>query len=361
MLTGMEHAPLPPLTASVIGGGLGGRLSLDALARSPLFRLTGAVDLRAEVRAELEQKYPGLRTFATHQELFAACPTEVVCVSTWAPSHAAITRDALALPLKAILVEKPLGDTVAAGQDIIERVRAKGIPMAVPHGLMVRRCPLEVIFRVQAGEIGELRLVEIQSPKWDIVNAGIHWLQFLLNVAGNPAAESVLCACDTSSRTYRDGFQVETSSITQVELANGVRGILITGDRLRSNGERGDTTFRLIGTRGQIEFWGWAGDYRISNAAHPGGTVVTPEEEPRTAHQRHLEALVPQIASDVCDYTMATSSLAALELVEAAYLSARHHCQVRLPLASFTPPTASDWDPGRPYSGSGGGLDGRTV
>jgi predicted dehydrogenase len=359
MLPAMEN-PMQPLTASVIGGGHGGRLSLDALAKSPHFRLVGAVDLRADVRAQLAQRHPGIRIFATHQELFAACPTDVVCVSTWAPSHAEVTRDALAMPLKAILVEKPLGDTYAAGREIIERVRAKGIPMAVPHGLLVRRCPLEVISRVRNGDIGELRLVEMQSPKWDMVN-GIHWLHFMLHVAGNPAADSVLCACDTSSRTWRDGFQVETSSVTQVDLANGVRGILLTGDRLRANGERNNITFRLVGTRGQIEFWGWDSDYRIISPAHPGGTLVTPCEEDSTVHRRFLDALVPQVASGVCDYGMAMSSLAALELVEAAYLSARHHCQVRLPLADFVPPPAHDWHPGQVYAGSGGGIDGRTV
>ncbi len=339
---------MKPLTACVIGGGAGGRLSLDALARSPFFRLVGAADLRADARAELECRYPGIRTFATHHELFAACPSEVVCVSTWAPSHATITTDALALPLKAILVEKPLGEDAVAGRGIIERVRARGIPLAVPHGLMVKRCPLEVIARVREGDIGELRLVEIQSPRWDIMSAGIHWLHFLLNVAGNPAAESVLCACDHSTRTQRDGFQVETASITQIDLANGVRGILITGDHLRSNGERGDTTFRLVGTRGQIEFWGWAGDYRIIAPAHSGGAVLTPVEEERTLHQRHLEALLPQVESGIHDYSLATSSLAALELVEAAYLSARLRCQVRLPLANFIAPEEHAWDPGRP-------------
>jgi hypothetical protein len=48
--------------------------------------------------------------------------------------------------------------------------------MAVPHGLMVKRCSLEIIERTQSGDIGKLKLVEIQSLQWDIINAGIHWL-----------------------------------------------------------------------------------------------------------------------------------------------------------------------------------------
>jgi predicted dehydrogenase len=352
-----------PLTAAVIGGGAGGRLSLDALQASPAFDLVAAVDIRPEVRKELTERYPGIHTFANHEELFSTCPTEVVCVSTWAPSHQAITQAALALPLRAILVEKPLGDITAAGACILQEIRTKGIPVAVPHGLVVKRCALDILRRVRDGDIGALRLVEMQSPKWDLINAGIHWIQFLMTVAGPTRAERVLCACDTSSRTYRDGMQVETAALTQIDLANGVRGIVMTGDHLRSNGwdESAGATFRLVGNRGTIEFWGWGSSYRIVNAAYPHGEVITPAEESRSYHQRHLENLLPQIESGINDYSLAESSLAALEIIDAAYLSARHHCQVTLPLATFTPPAASDWDPGRAYAGHGGGVDGRTL
>ena len=92
---------------------------------------------------------------------------------------------ALNLPLKAILVEKPLGHSVASGRRILESVKRRNIPMATPHGLMVKRCPLEIIERTQNGEIGELKLIEIQSPAWDIMNAGIHWLHFSVNLNGH--------------------------------------------------------------------------------------------------------------------------------------------------------------------------------
>lgn len=51
----------------------------------------------------------------------------------------------------------------------------------------------------------------------------------------------------------------------------------------------------------------------------------------------------------------------ALELCEAAYLSGQHGCLVTLPLAAFAPPAPVDWAPGQPYSGQGGGRDGRQL
>ena len=82
---------------------------------------------------------------------------------------------------------------------------------------------------------------------------------------------------------------------------------------------------------------------------------------PHQPHQRHLEAMADQIESGVPDYSIADSSLAALELVEAAYISSAHRCKVTLPLAHFTIPPEPDWAPGRPYSGEGGGRDGRKL
>ena len=76
----------------------------------------------------------------------------------------------------------------------------------------------------------------------------------------------------------------------------------------------------------------------------------------------------PTIAFVVCDphafvpdYTVPESSLLALEVCEGAYVSSRQRCKVTLPVDQFVPPTPVDWDPGKPYSGQGGGRDGRKL
>jgi predicted dehydrogenase len=351
-----------PLTASVIGCGAGGRLSLEALSASPLFRIVGAADLRSDVRESLEQEFPGLRTFGSHQEVFALCPTDVVCVSTYPPSHESIVLDALAMPsLRGILVEKPLGHTATAGRRILEAIKSRNLPMVVPHGLRTLATSLEVIERVLRGEIGELRSIEIQCDKWDLLNAGIHWLDFCLAATGEAPITSVLAAFDTSTRTHRDGMQVETVAITYVETANRVRLILQTGDFIRLNTQGKKTLFRLAGTGGLIEFWGWEKGYSILNAQYPAGQIIVPDEFPVVGHRRHLENLAEQIRSGATDYRLPDSSLTALEVCEAAFLSWQHRCQVRFPLASFVPPPASEWHPGKPYRGTGGGRDGRKL
>jgi len=350
-----------PLTASVVGAGGGGKLSMTALVESERYELLAAADVNPAACEALAGQFPGIRTFPGHREMFAACPTDVVCVSTWAPSHEQIALDALKMGLKGILVEKPLGHTAESGRRLLEAIKARRLPMAVPHGMLAKKAPLEIIRRVRAGEIGQLKLLEIQCTGWDIINAGIHWLNFFVNLVGDDPVEFVMAICESSTRTWRDGMQVETTAVTYGQTRAGVRVVMHTGDEVNVNREGKGTLFRVVGTAGIVEFWGWENAYLIVSPELPGGEHVVPEEFEVTGHRRHLENMAEMIDSGNVDYHVPETSLAALEMCEAAYLSSRHRCKVTLPLSGFRPPPETDWDPGMPYSGSGGGRDGRKL
>lgn len=349
-------------TAAVVGAGAGGRASMAGLAASQRFRLVAVADIQAEARASAGALYPGIRTFGSYAEMFADCPSEVVCVSTWPPSHLEVTRAALRLPLRGILVEKPLADNFADGSAIVELAQAKDLPMVVPHGLLVADHGRAILERVEGGEIGQLKLVEIQCSGWDIINAGIHWLNFFVALTGQEAIEYVMAACDASSRTYRDNMQVETLAVTYAQTASGVRVVMNTGDFVTISEPGADTLFRLIGSEGMIDFYGWAPRYRLLNGDHPQGRVFEIEPGKGTNHQRHLEELAAQMDRAQPDYRVAEGSLAALEICEAAYISCRNGgAPVTLPLKAYTGPPRVDWQPGLPYSGQGGGRDGRRL
>jgi len=348
------------LTASVVGCGSGGSLSLEALSASDRFKLVAATDLRPDVSAAIAAKY-GIQTFTHHEEMFSRCPTDVVCVSTYAPTHEAVAMHALKLPLKGVLVEKPLADTVASGRRILAACKARKLNLAVPHGLLVGETPMEILSRVRSGEIGALKLVDIQVAGWDIINAGIHWLNYFVHLTDLEPIDYVMAICDASTRTYRDSMQVETLGVTYVQTKSGVRCVLNTGDEVRTNRAGKGTVYRIVGTAGQIEFWGWENGYYIQNAKFPMGTVLTPVQLPRSGHQRHLENMADMIDNGATDHSVAESSLFALEICEAAYLSNRHRCKVTFPLEKFAPIEPSDWDPGQAYTGVGGGRDGRKL
>ena len=260
------------------------------------------------------------------------------------------------------MVEKPLGHSHVSGTAILDKVKERDLPIAVPHGLLVRPTPIQVMRHIHEGDIGTLTLVEIQCKEWDIINAGIHWLDYCLHAAGIPVLEHVMAICDPHSRTFRDGMQVETEAITYVQAQSGLRIVMQTGDFVEVAKEGAGTLMRFVGTGGQIEFWPWGEGYYIQNETHPRGFFTKPSfGEKRSGHQVHLENLAAQILSGRPNFEIAEVSLAALAICEAAYLSSRRRCKVILPLADFSPPVPVEWDPGSPYSGQGGGRDGRQL
>ncbi len=348
-------------TAAVVGGGSGGSLSIKALEASERYELVAVTDINEGVCRRLKEQYPSIRTFTSYEDMLRSAPTDIVCVSTWPPSHKEVTLAALRLPLRGILVEKPLADTARDGAELLAAVKRRNLPMATPHGLLALEHSREILDRVHRGEIGELKLVEIQCSGWDIINAGIHWLNFFVNLVPGDPMEHVMALCDASTRTYRDGMQVETIAVTYVQTKGGVRAVMNTGDRIDVNRDGKETLFRLVGTGGTIEFWGWEGSYLLTNPQFPEGRQFTSRRGAKSHHQIHLDALAEQMDAGRPDYGIPESSLAALELCEGAYLSSRHRCKVSLPLADFFPPESTGWDPGMPYSGSGGGRDGRKL
>lgn len=349
-------------TAAVVGAGAGGSLSMAALAASERYELVAAADMNPVACQAAQARYPGIRTFDDYRQMFAACPVDVVCVATWPPSHLEVTEAALTLPLRGILVEKPLADTAAAGRRLLQQVQARSLPMAVPHGLLAADHSRQVLALVHGGAIGELKLVEIQCRGWDIINAGIHWLNFFVMLVQQEPVVYVMGACDSSSRTFRDGMQVETLAVTYAQTVKGTRVVMQTGDYVQTSEKGKDTLFRLIGTEGTLDFYGWEPRYRLLNAAFPLGQLVEIPSGPHSAHQRHLENLAQQMDAEQPDYTIAQSSQAALEMCEAAYLSCRSGgIPVTLPLSEFVVPPPADWQPGLPYRGEGGGRNGRTL
>jgi len=346
-------------TATVIGTGAGGRLSMAALAASPRFDLVGVTDISADARGRVERDFPGVPTFADHMHMFATAPAEVVCVSTYAPTHLELAEAAVAAGARGLLVEKPLGDTTAAGARILAMMRARSLPMVVPHGLMALPAARRLIDDVHAGAIGTLRTVAMECTGWDIVNAGIHWIQFFVALVDPDPVVFVLTGADTSTRTFRDGMQVETSAVTLARTASGVRLVLETGDHVPIAHDDTACLMRFVGDEGHIEYAAWENHY--IRVGRNGRCVVDGEEGTVTGHRRHLEHLADLIGTGTLDWSVPETSVRALEIVESAYLSARIGASVNLPLSSFIAPVRTAWDPGVPYSGVGGGRNGREL
>lgn len=270
---------------------------MRALVASARFELVAASDTSPKALAEAENEYAGINCFFTYEAMLRVRPTDLVCISTYVPSHTAILRAALeAGRLRGLLLEKPVADTTSRAQEALRLIESAGIPTVVPHGLLVAAHSKEVLRRVGGGDIGRLELAGIRCDKWDIIYAGIHWFNFFVTLTG-----------------------------------------------------------------GTLEFYGWDSEYRIANRESPDGLHVAVPRYERTNHQIHLENLAGMMDSGSADCSVLRSGVNAVEICEAAYLSNRERCNVTLPLDRFRPKRFGGWDPGIPYDGKGGGRDGRSL
>jgi predicted dehydrogenase len=224
--------------------------------------------------------------------------------------------------------------------------------------------PLHLLAEVRSDVIGRLRALRIDCTGWDLVNAGIHWLQFAVACLGDDRVTTVECTTDVSTRTYRDGFMVETAALTTARTAAGVRLEVRTGDTIDVASPTG-TRIAVEGHRGSVVYQPWEHEYRIDTGS--GETLVSrPPGELPTGHRLYLGRLHEQIVARAPDYTIPRQSLQALEIVRAAYLAARAGAAVVLPLGRDdvrTPNAERDgsWLPGEVHDPAQGGRDGRSL
>jgi predicted dehydrogenase len=352
----------PPLRAGVVGAGTGGMLSIKALLSSGRYELVGVADVSEAARDRAVHQGVEAEMFPDANTLLEVARPEVVCVSTFAPSHPEVVGLALEAGVRGVLLEKPVAADWASGRGTLDHLERMQVPVVVPHGLLVRPASMEVLRHISAGDIGDLEVIEIECHGWDLVNAGVHWLDFALAAMPGDDVERVFAACDVSTRTYRDGIEVETEAITYAVTRSGVRLVMQTGDDVRPARKSKELVYRLYGSGGSIEFWGWEDRYccRVGEAGGPLAAVTSTPPPEMTPHQVYLEMLADMVIKGQPQYERAELSLRALEICDAAYLSNRHRCVVMLPLVNFVPPASQEWDPGTPYRGHGG-RDGRRL
>ena len=331
------------LRAAVIGCGRGGRLSLDGLRASNHFEAVAVCDVSARVRQDVARQYPQVRLFADPDDLMSACAVDVVCISSPAPTHASIARSALTGGVCGMLLEKPLACSVAEAERLLREIKDRDVPVVVPHGMLVLPAPMAVKRRIQQGDIGAVERVEVHNAV-DLLNAGIHWLVYLLDLFdGDPVAE-VVSELEVGDRVVNDGVQVESRGRTRLTMKSGARVVLHSGARTRPGSdvlpekEQIGAIFRVYGSDGNTEFSAWAGSYWIATAADRGGELIRcAAAGAATYHQVYLEHLARQMSTSRTDYRVVELSLAALRIIETAY-------------ACYG---GNDWVPGIPVDCSG--------
>jgi len=331
---------------AVIGAGLIGRTHIGrALARDDV-QLAGVADPSPEGRQVAHDA--GVPWFAHHDEMLDAVSPRGVIVATPNATHASIAVRCLERGA-AVLVEKPIADSLDDARRICEVSAATRLPVLVGHqrrhNPIMRRAKQMIV----AGRLGRpvcltamstwLKPAEYFDARWRREKGGgpilinlIHDIDQLRFLFGDIASVQA-----TTSSAIR-GFEVEDTAVVLLRFRNGALGTVTVSDTAAapwtwdlSSGEaerfpRQDVNSHFLsGTEGsltlpRLEYWhyrdakGWHDELtQERNALHFGDVYAE--------QMRHFLAVIAGSEEPLCSAADATRSLEATLAVRVAAAS----------------------------------------
>jgi predicted dehydrogenase/nucleoside-diphosphate-sugar epimerase len=158
-LTTIELSTPGKLRVALVGAGYVAGHHLAALKRLDFVEVVGICDNNLAAAKALAARFDIALATSTLAELAPAHP-RAVHVLTPPASHAALALEALSMGCH-VLVEKPMADTIAECEAMIESARSKGLVLGVNHSDLYDPVVAKALDAVAAGRIGTLVSVDI--------------------------------------------------------------------------------------------------------------------------------------------------------------------------------------------------------
>lgn len=241
----MGQAPSPMGVAMIGTGMVAGTHLLAIRDADPPVRLCGILSRTSESAERFAAKaedalgypiegYPDLRTIAADDRVRAAL--------VLTPPDARLDIVApLARAGKAILLEKPLGRTLAEAEAVVAACTRADVALGVVFQHRMRAASVAAMDRVSSGDLGRLGLVEIAVPWWRdqsyydapgrgsfvrdgggvLISQAIHTIDLALALAGRVTEVTAMTGTTPLHR-----MEAEDVAVAGLRFANGALGTL---------------------------------------------------------------------------------------------------------------------------------------
>jgi predicted dehydrogenase len=227
---------------ALFGAGGIGRTHIDRITRSDNTQLAGIADPSEAGKALASQL--GIRWFADHRSLLDEVRPQGAIIATPNALHIPMALDCLERGVP-VLVEKPMADTVAEAQKLVDAQTRLGVPVLVGHHR--RHNPINARAReiVQSGKLG--RLVSANVMATFLKPDGYFDAAWRKQKGGGPILINLSHEIDMlrffmgeidtvqaiSSNAVR-GFEVEDTAAVVLRFANGALGTMMLSDTVTS-------------------------------------------------------------------------------------------------------------------------------
>jgi predicted dehydrogenase len=149
----------------LVGYGAGGRIfHAPLIASAENIDFVGVVTTDEGRRAELATAHPGVTAYDSIAAL-AAAGAEAVSISTPAPTHAALAREAIALGL-AVVVDKPFAMNADEAREVVAAARDAGVMLSVYQNRRWDSDFQTVRKLITDGTLGPVRRFESRFERW---------------------------------------------------------------------------------------------------------------------------------------------------------------------------------------------------
>jgi predicted dehydrogenase len=255
-----------PYRAAIIGCGRMAHGHARAWNADPRAELVACADLFPEAATAFATEFGIPATYTDYREMLTTERPDVISICTHHHLHAPMTIDAarLATP-RAILCEKPIALDLASADEMIAACEEVGTRLIVGHQRRFDRQTQPVKQAVDAGEIGEVLLVEaFGHPRSSLLVDSTHTVDLVRYLLGDPRGAWVLGQIDAREHRSAWGQEIEDCALAWIGFDNGARLLLGAGsamgeapdDRISISPEpvTGGTYHRIVlhGTTGRL-------------------------------------------------------------------------------------------------------------
>jgi predicted dehydrogenase len=313
----------------VSGCGRISRFHVNGYLKVPQTSVVAGAEPELSIRQNFGQEFGVTALYADYREMLAQEQLDIVSICTWPPLHAEMVIAAAAAGARGIICEKPMAVNLQEADAMLDACERSGTLLLVSHQRRFHPCYRAARDLVAAGEIGELIRAH-GICMGDLLTDGTHNIDLLRFYAGDVPIKWVFGQIDASEVKYRYGHLTEKGSLVNFEFANGVRGLMELG----SVAPRAYQKAYLYGSAGLIEVGG-DGDLRVK-VVRPGQpeplVIEPPVENPYLPFQLEVEALLQSFAQGVEHPLAGKQARTNLEVLLAAFESARRQRIIELPL-----------------------------
>jgi len=296
-----------------------------------------------QLSAELEANW-----FSSAEELLAGGNADAVVVSTPHHTHKPLTILA-AEAGKHIFCEKPMALTADECYDMIEAARRNGVKLMVGHKRRLRPQYAKVAALARAGEMGQPVAINISGWHWEewwgrwwtrkescggtLHAGGAHDIDYMRFILGE--VDWVYAVQGPTP-----GINTDYADIIAVVLrfGSGAVGSLQVSFRYPFRTFLQAFEMQIICENGAIAYQPDSRQLEYQRIGGPRRTISYPDDGFEIAWRRELVNFIEWIRGEEEPLLKAEDAVKCVEVMEAAYLSARTGQPVKLPLADSARP-----------------------